>query len=193
MVWTTMGRRWTVIIFLFSITGNIQKDCTNWKWYEPRIFIWIHGLFIFIYMYTSIYCNHKKQKSCTDFGVYPWVKDFLILGNQVLLPSFCHVQLKDRILWLWLQGSSFIQPKTHSSNQTNTYNFLSHTVKKGLKQKRKPNKNFSSLLLSCPLSLQSLFTERAAGYNSKPLIYTLEVEHMGTWQFPNFFFVFVLG
>jgi hypothetical protein len=89
-------------------------------------------------------------------------------------------------------GAPLYKPKTHSSNQTSTYNFLSHT-EESLKQKRKPNKNFSSLLLSCPLSLQSLFTERAAGYNSKPLIYTLEVEHMGTWQFPNFFFVFILG
>ena len=58
---------------------------------------------------------------------------------------------------------------------------------------RKLDKIFSPLLLPRPLFFQFLFTERAAGYNSKPLIYTLEVKHVGAWQLPNFFYVFILG
>ena len=87
-------------------------------------------------MYTSIYCNHKKKKSCTDFGVYPWVKDFPILGNQVLLPSFCHVHSSKTEFYTYgYWGAPLYKPKTHSSNQTSTYNFLSHTVKKAYNRK----------------------------------------------------------
>jgi hypothetical protein len=78
---------------------------------------WIIYVHLHVYQYLL---QSQEKKSCTDFGVYPWVKDFPILGNQVLLPSFCHVQLKDRILYLWLLGSSFIQAK-NSLKQPDQY------------------------------------------------------------------------